>query len=393
MSGIINLENGLIYQKGVNRKMGILNYERKILKKVINHSYTIGQWIGEIKKINKPEKKKLIRKIELTQEQEKKIKSFYKKNYGKVVKPYWHKVYQSYTGRFSEKYIPEILYSTKIEPAFNDTEYRDVLDDKLLLKTFTAGIDEIETPKMIGYYCNGIFCNQNNEIISKDKLIDQILKFDKVVIKEAKDTSSGNGVKILSIDDKCDKEQIKHLLSLYDKNTQYIVQECIVQHSELSKIYKESVNTFRIMTYVLDGKVLHMPVALRLGKGGSFLDNVHAGGIFIGVDDNGFLMDNGYDDIGNTFSMHPDTGLIFKGYQITFIPKIIEVAKKMHLNAPQLGIISWDITIGSEGTLILVEANTKGQSIQLPQKSNGKPAFGENTERIFEILRKRERNE
>lgn len=373
--------------------MGILNYERKILKKAINRSYSIGQWIGEIKKINTPEKKKLIRKIELTQEQTKKINNFYKKNYGKIIKPYWHKVYQSYTGRFSEKYIPEILYSTKIEPAFNDTEYRDVLDDKLLLNMFTAGIDGIDIPKMIGYYCNGIFCGQNNEIISKEKLIEQILKFEKVVIKETRDTSSGKGVKILNIKDEYDKKNIENLLSSYDKNTQYIVQECIAQHRELSKIYKESVNTFRIMTYVLDGKVLHMPIALRLGKGGSFLDNVHAGGIFIGVDDNGFLMDYGYDDIGNAFSMHPNTGLIFKGYQITFIPKIIEVAKKMHLNAPQLGIISWDITIGSEGKLILVEANTKGQSIQLPQKSNGKPAFGENTERIFEILRKREKNE
>ena len=44
-------------------------------------------------------------------------------------------------------------------------------------------------------------------------------------------------------------------------------------------LYSEAVNTFRVITYLWDGEVFHVPLALRIGQGGSYLDNAHAGGM------------------------------------------------------------------------------------------------------------------
>ena len=129
-----------------------------------------------------------------------------------------------------------------------------------------------------------------------------------------------------------------------------------------------------------------MPLALRIGQGGSFLDNAHAGGMFIGVSDEGELGNIAFTESGLHFEEHPDTNIKFDGYKLEFVPEIIETAKKMHLNAPQLGIISWDMTIDKEGMLVLIEANTRGQSIWFPQMANGRGAFGDNTEEILKYI-------
>ena len=46
------------------------------------------------------------------------------------------------------------------------------------------------------------------------------------------------------------------------------------------------------------------------------------------------------------------------------MPELIKTAKKLHLNAPQLGIISWDLTVDQNGVFVLIEANTRGQNFR-----------------------------
>ena len=133
----------------------------------------------------------------------------------------------------------------------------------------------------------------------------------------------------------------------------------------VAMLYSEAVNTFRVITYLWDGEVFHVPLALRIGQGGSYLDNAHAGGMFIGVNDLGELNDEAFTEFGKRYKEHPDTHTVFKGYKLNFVPELIKTAKKLHLNAPQLGIISWDLTVDQNGVFVLIEANTRGQSIWL----------------------------
>lgn len=140
----------------------------------------------------------------------------------------------------------------------------------------------------------------------------------------------------------------------------YVVQECITQNKNLSILYASSGNTFRVITYIWNGEVFHVPLALRIEQGGSYLDNVHARGIFIGVNDLGKLYEDAFTEFGKRFKEYPDTHTVFKGYNLSFVPDLNKIVRKLHLNAQQLGIISWDLTIDQKGEFVLIEANTRG---------------------------------
>lgn len=56
------------------------------------------------------------------------------------------------------------------------------------------------------------------------------------------------------------------------------------------------------------------------------------------------------------------------------------------MNAPQLGIISWDLTVDQNGEIVLIEANTRGQGIWISQMAHGCAPFGENTADILRYV-------
>lgn len=364
--------------------MGVLNSSRKVMKWLIEKSYRMGQLHGEMKKINDPRRQILVKKISLTEVEKREIDKLFVTNYGKKIRYDWHRLYQSYTGIFDENYFPEYLFSSILEPKMNPMDYRYVLDDKLLLSLFCTGIDNIRTPHAYCILSDGICFDERKNIIDLQSTnVNWGGKTD-VIIKPAQDTSSGVGIEMV----KGKEAIITNLREKTKKKGAYIVQERIVQHDQLSKLYPESVNTFRVITYIWNGKVFHMPLALRLGQGGSYLDNAHAGGMFIGVNNIGELNDVAFTEFGDRYLEHPDTHISFKGYVLDFVPELIKKAKSLHLNAPQLGIISWDLTVDQNGKFVLIEANTRGQSIWFPQMANGTGAFGKNTAEILRFIAK-----
>ena len=366
--------------------MGILQRQRKLLQKLIDYSYSFGQYIGELKKIKNKTRKKMINSVSLSIEEKKKIDSFYKENYGKKVGYKWHRLYQSYTGKYNEKYLPETIYSSKLEPLLNPYDYRKVLDDKILLNVYTYKINNVRIPNSIAYSYKNIKCDANNNIITQDDIVNLIYKTGDVIVKPSQDTNSGVGVMCINRKEYKSKTEISNLLEKF--HYPYIVQEHIVQHDELSKLNSSSINTFRITTYILNGKIYHFPVVLRIGTSGSLVDNSHAGGIFVHVNDNGILDKYAYTGFQKKFNIHPDSKIEFENYKVSFVEELIKCAEKMHLNTPQLGIISWDLTVDKDGFFVLIEANTQSQSIWFSQII-GEPAFGDNTSEILRLLSKR----
>lgn len=361
--------------------MGILNSTRKIMKKTIEKSYCMGQLHGEKKKISDSKRQNLIKKVCFTELEKTKIDNLFIENYGKKIKYDWHRLYQSFTGKFDENYFPEFLFSSKLEPKMNDADYRYVLDDKLLLPLFCEGIENVRVPRTFLTIYNDIWFDENKNLVSKQ----QVQNFQgggtdaEVIIKPVQDTSSGIGVEKV-----CGIKNIKD--RILNEQGVVVVQECIKQHEKLSILYPNAVNTFRVITYLWNGKVYHVPLALRIGQGGGYLDNAHAGGMFIGVSDAGKLNSVAFTEFGDRYEKHPDTKIEFKNYEIDFVPEIIKTAEKLHLSTPQLGIISWDITVDEHKMMVLIEANTRGQSIWFPQMANGKGAFGENTKEILQFI-------
>lgn len=72
------------------------------------------------------------------------------------------------------------------------------------------------------------------------------------------------------------------------KDNEFIVQEKLIQHDEMNRLYDKSVNTIRIIT-IRDrkGNPFHFGSLLRIGANGSVVDNLAKGGVAVGINPQG----------------------------------------------------------------------------------------------------------
>lgn len=341
---------------------------------------------GEYKNIRR--KKKLIDSVHLTVEQEAEIDRFFKTCYGKKLSKSWHKLYQSYTGQYQYNYFPEILFSTKLEPLANPYRVAEFLGDKNLLHCFFGKIDGLHIPYTFVSCTRGVLRDGDNKLIDFDMATEMLKNIGSCVIKKTVDTSSGRDVMVADIVDGYDKKSeqaVVDLLGSFGKN--FVIQEKITQSKVLNELNASSLNTFRVITYILDDQIKVCPIALRLGRNNADKDNIHYGGISIGVNFNGELKKYAFSEYGEKHFMHPDSQIVFEGKKIPQIDALIEKAKELHQHMPYLGIISWDLSLDSEDMPVLIEMNTTGQSAWFCQMVNGEPLFGDDTAKILQKIR------
>lgn len=210
----------------------------------------------------------------------------------------------------------------------------------------------------------------------------------RVFIKPTVNTSSGENCSVADLHDGADTLSGEPADTLIGRlGSDFVIQERLVCHSSIQRIYAGSVNTFRLISYRWKDDILFFPTIMRIGRGGSHLDNAHAGGMFIAVDDDGRLHRQAFTEFHEVFDRHPDTGLVFDGYQIPLFPAVKAAARRMHELLPQLGVVNWDFTIDADGNPVMIEANTHGGSVWLPEIAHGRGAFGENTAEVLRWLR------
>ena len=332
--------------------------------------------------------KKVYEKETLTYSEQSVFEEFWKKTYGKKITNKWHLYYKSFTGKFDEKYFPQILYSTNLEFKLNPWYYANILSDKNLMDSLFG--DLIVCPKTLAKKCGNHFFGLNGLPISQEDLLSELKNAGKVVFKITVGSSSGQGVRICDITNGVDintGESLDKILTGY--TTDFNIQEFIEQSDALNKIYPNCVNTFRVITYIANNKINCAPISMRFGANGGTVDNIHAGGMTIGVNEDGILNKYAFLEFGEKFTEHPDTHLVFDGYVIPSIDKIIETAQKLHTRVPQLGMISWDFTLNKEDLPVLIEVNLRGQSVCFPQEVHGKSLFGDDTEYMIKLLKKK----
>ena len=340
-------------------------------------------------------KKKFYSSVKWSKEQQFQFDNYWKNNYGKKISNKWHKLYQSANGIFNIEYTPEIIFSTEIEQSFNDYYQVKVFADKNLNDVlFSNAVENVRTPKTYLYNSFGRYYDGERNLITKERAVEILDSLSSAVIKPTIDSSSGRDVNILDMQSGVNKktgEKAEQIIDRYRAN--FIVQEKILPNEELKTIYHNSINTLRVITYLLNGNVYTCPISLRLGGNGSEVDNIHAGGISIAVGDDGVLADCayrlGYGDTFDKFCEHPDTKVKFGGYRLSFVNSIIEAAKKLHNYTNGVGLISWDFTVNDKNEIIVIEANYKGQSSWFPQMLSGKALFGDNTSKILKSLKRK----
>ncbi len=374
--------------KGKVKDMGTVAFFEKLF-------LNTNKWIrkslvgyGERKNIRR--KKTLISSVKLSKEQKKEIDCFFKKNYGKKIPSHWHRLYQSYTGKFRYNYFPEILFSTKLEPLWNPYRIAEFLGDKNLLHTLFGTVQNLHIPKTFLSSVRGVLRDSDNKIIDFEGAVDSIKNIGYCVIKKTIDTSSGRDVIVANlIGDRDEKsgQSINDLLLSFGAD--FVVQERVVQSEVLNQFNSSSLNTFRVITYLLEGQVKVCPIALRLGRNNAEKDNIHYGGISIGVDFNGEIREFAFSEYGEKLSAHPDSKVVFLGKTIPQISEIIKITKELHQCVPYLGVVSWDMSLDENDTPVLIEMNTTGQSAWFCQMVNGEPLFGDDTAKILSIIKKK----
>lgn len=343
---------------------------------------------NEIKKFKDQRRKNIYSKVELTPEQKNKIDELYKKNYGKKIPYTWHKHYTAFTGNFDENYFPELLYIPEFEYYMNmNKSLANTLEDKNILPIF-ASYANIKMPNKIVSCQNGLYKDKYENILTIKDVQKTLKNIGDCFYKPTIDTSSGVGCKVLNIVngiDSISKKKISELITTFDEN--FVIQERIICHESIRKIYSGSVNTFRIMTYRWNDEIIVIPAIMRIGQNGSFLDNAHAGGMFIAIDNDGTLHKTAYTEFKTEFTSHPDTNVIFENYKIELFPKVIEATKKMHQLISDIGIISWDMTIDQYGDPVLIESNIKGGGIWMIEMAHGIGPFGDKTAEILRWMK------
>lgn len=366
--------------------MGVFSSTRNTLDRIENFICRNLVRYSERKNIKK--KDLLIKKISLSVEEQAEIDRFFSKYYGKKVPYHWHKLYQSYTGRFNVDYFPEILFSTELELLTNPKRKSELLGDKNLLTQLFGNVYGLHIPKTYLSCVESFVRDEKNHHISVCNAESVFAKLD-CVVKKTVDTSSGRDIYVCSFKDGIDiksKKSYKDILELFGKN--YIVQEKIVQCNQLNILYPYALNTFRIMTFITNDGIKVCPLSLRLARGGADRDNIHFGGIVIGINQDGTLKEEAFSEMGERFFSHPDTGIVFKNFQIPNINMLVETAVHCHECIPWLGVLSWDFSLDSKDTPVLIEVNTYGQSAWFPQMTNGEALFGKYTGEMLEKIKR-----
>ena len=181
-----------------------------------------------------------------------------------------------------------------------------------------------------------------------------------IFVKKPINLSFGKGIALINSKDYKDtKTLFKELL----KEAPVIIEEQIISDEKMASLHPSSLNTVRIITYRdKNNKVhIHLPF-IKIGRGGSFVDNGGAGGMFARVDEKtGVLITDAKDEMNIVYKNHPDTDIKIKGFQIPRWNEMVDLAKKAALAFEKTRYIGFDVALSKDKGPIIVEGNGKTQ--------------------------------
>ncbi len=170
-----------------------------------------------------------------------------------------------------------------------------------------------------------------------------------------------------------DFNQLQSLQPLMLKGN-FLFQRKIVQHSEMNRLNPNAVNTVRIVTINEDGNPYLFAAILRVGTNKSgCADNTSAGGIALGIHEDGLLFENGMlkPQYGTLLSAHPDTGVVFKEFRIPFYKEAVDLVCRAHKFYYSVKAIGWDVAIAENGPVI-IEGNDNWEITSIQAIYGGK---------------------
>ena len=313
--------------------------------------------------------------------------------YGYIEKFYY--VYgfdrQEMTHEKMEKYIvPFTTFMLRIDYLNSHNPYYDeflgkmtcrvINQDKFYFYLFLSRCG-FPTPKVFCFIKNNRLLYVDDAFrVDKSKSIQdqltELLSHDMDAFAKPSDGMMGQGVFRLCVKDlKLYLDGVEQTIDVViDKllSADYIVQETIVQDERMSVLCSSSVNTIRLQTVMdKDGNVIPFGAMVRMGREGSHVDNWAKGGVIVGINNNGKLMETGFlkPKYGTTLKEHPDNHLVFKDYEIPYYQEAVQKAIELHKIMYRSHSIGWDIAITKNGP-VFIEGNDRWE-ISMAQAVHG----------------------
>lgn len=178
----------------------------------------------------------------------------------------------------------------------------------------------------------------------------------------------GKGITIL--EDEWTEAKLKKMIAenCAGLNDGFIVEELIVQVPEMAQFHPSSLNTIRVATVKFDEGVEVIASFFRTGRGGNIVDNAGAGGVFGTIDIKTGVIDAVGDEYGNSYEVHPDTGIKMVGFTIPHWQEAVEIAKELALIVKGNRYSGWDLALTEKGW-VMIEGNARGQFVwQMPRQ-------------------------
>lgn len=313
------------------------------------------------------------RRCAMSPEQVQAVKAYWK-TYTSKNRPFFQGLYTCMHGRFDVRYLPDDLYLTRILPHLNDRDYAILTHKGLQPLLF-----DCRQPRTLFMVMGGHYYDASYRVITRDQALARFLEEGRGVFKPSTRTHSGRGIQFFQTGS---AGELSDFLDLHFADLpDYVVQEVVEQHPALAAIHQSSVNCVRIMTLLVDGRAVSVSSVLKMGAGGSQVDNLGFGGIVCGIKEDGSLRDVAFAANGDPYSKHPQ-GFDFAGFLVPSFEKVKEMAQEMAERIPHTRLIAWDIAVGRDGEPILIEYNDIGE-LGFMQYASG-PLLGDLTDRILQ---------
>ena len=221
----------------------------------------------------------------------------------------------------------------------NNKEYYHILDNK------------IEFNKTFGEYLGRKWLDISVATIEDFKAFLEGLD---IIVSKPAEEACGRGVEKITVADFASPEDLFAYLKSINSG---LLEEFVIQHESVSKLYPLAVNTYRIVTVLTDGAPHIVYAFIRIGNGGRFVDNINAGGMAAPVNiETGVIEYPAFDKDSIYYETHPYTNCPIKGYQLPQWDKAVETVLKAATKVPEVGQVGWDVAATKDG-VVLIEGN------------------------------------
>lgn len=298
----------------------------------------------------------------------------YWKKYGKRPLKYWYDLLCDKKDSYDPRYIPDTMWYQDILPYFNNLIMRRAYVDKGIYSKILPDVKKPYTvvKNIAGYFYNG----DEDQLITREQAISLCLEEDHLIFKPSLD--SGGGRSILFYEkDTMPSDTIERYFDEYRGG--FVVQRFFQQHEDLAKIHRESVNSIRVISLHFKNEVHILSAQLRMGAGGSKVDNISAGGISCPIKPDGWLSERSVTRKSEWAYEHP-SGVKLKDIRVPNYDKVIETVKRIHLQIPYFNIIGWDFSVDPDGNPVFIEMNVTPE----PNQIASGPTFGDLTDEVLE---------